>query len=111
MPVVPTLAPNTRPSSRGKSSNPALTRPIVVIVTALDDCTSSVMIAPQKAPEKGVAAALPSTVRNDEPASAFSPSVMTVMPSRPDSAKNRNRRRHPRFVPSTFLRRARRARR
>src|SRR3984957_8647990 len=40
------------------------------------------MIAPQKAPDSGVAAALPSTVRSAEPASAFSPSVMTVMPSR-----------------------------
>ena len=55
---------------------------MVVIVTALDDCTRSVMIAPQKAPESGVAAALPSTARSEEPASAFSPSVMIVMPSR-----------------------------
>src|SRR5262245_36467275 len=82
VPVVPTLAPNTRPSPCGKVSSPALTRPIVVIVTALDDCTSSVTIAPQKAPESGVAAALPSAVRRADPASAFRPSVMTVMPSR-----------------------------
>src|SRR5580698_3362200 len=40
------------------------------------------MMAPQKAPDSGVAAALPSTVRSADPASAFSPSVMTVMPSR-----------------------------
>ena len=52
------------------------------MVTALDDCTSRVMIPPQKAPESGVAAALPSTVRKEDPASAFNPSVMTVMPSR-----------------------------
>src|SRR5262249_32595036 len=82
VPVVPTLAPNTRPRPCGKVRSPALTRPIVVIVTALDDCTSSVMIAPQKAPESGVAAALPSTMRRTDPASAFNPSVMTAMPSR-----------------------------
>ena len=82
VPVVPILAPNTRPSPCGKVRSPALTRPIVVIVTALDDCTSNVIIAPQTAPDSGVAAALPSTVRSAEPASALSPSVMTVMPSR-----------------------------
>src|SRR5262245_60638561 len=82
VPVVPTLAPSTRPSPCGKVRSPALTRPIVVIVTALDDCTSSVMTAPQKAPESGVAAACPRTVRRADPASAFRPSVMTVMPSR-----------------------------
>ncbi|MNL65930.1 hypothetical protein D3C87_1903270 [compost metagenome] len=52
------------------------------MVTALDDCTSSVTIAPQKVPESGVAAALLRTVRKADPASAFRPSVMTVMPSR-----------------------------
>ena len=52
------------------------------MVVALDDCTSSVTTAPQNAPESGVAAALLSTVRSEEPASALSPSVMTVMPSR-----------------------------
>src|SRR5271169_4614788 len=52
------------------------------MVVALDDCTRSVTTAPQNAPDSGVAAALPSTVRSEEPASALSPSVMTVMPSR-----------------------------
>jgi hypothetical protein len=52
------------------------------MVVALDDCTRSVMIAPQMEPRSGVAAALPSTVRNAEPANAFRPSVMTVMPIR-----------------------------
>jgi hypothetical protein len=42
---------------------------MVVMVVALDDCTISVAIAPQKAPPKGVAAALPSTVRSAVPAS------------------------------------------
>src|SRR5262245_5591109 len=36
VPVVPTLAPNTRPSPCGKVRSPSLTRPMVVIVTALD---------------------------------------------------------------------------
>ncbi len=61
---------------------PALTSPIVVMVVALDVCTRSVMKVPQNAPESGVAAALLSTVRREEPARALSPSVMTVMPSR-----------------------------
>src|SRR5215510_3935320 len=50
VPVVPTLAPRTRPKPCGKVSKPALTRPIVVIVVALDDCTRSVTTAPQKEP-------------------------------------------------------------
>src|SRR5579871_482457 len=82
VPVVPTLAPKTRPSPCGNVSKPALTRPMVVIVVALDDWTRSVTSAPQKEPRSGVDAALPSTVRSAEPANAFRPSVMTVMPRR-----------------------------
>src|SRR5262249_22252023 len=82
VPVVPTFAPKTSPSPCGNVSRPALTRPIVVMVVALDDCTSSVTMAPQNEPRSGVAAALPSTVRKAEPASPFRPPVMTVMPSR-----------------------------
>src|SRR5262249_22707085 len=66
----------------GNVSNPALTRPIVVMVVALDDCTISVATAPHQAPRSGVAAALSSTVRSAEPASPFRPPVMTVMPSK-----------------------------
>src|SRR5271163_4260923 len=55
---------------------------MVVIVVALEDWTISVAMAPQKEPRSGVAAAFASTVRNAEPASALSPSVMTVMPRR-----------------------------
>src|SRR5215471_13783324 len=82
VPVVPTFAPKTRPNPCWNVNKPALTRPIVVMVVALEDCTRSVTIAPQKEPSSGVAAALLSTVRRAEPASAFSPSVITVMPSR-----------------------------
>src|SRR5215469_7519936 len=82
VPVVPTFAPNTNPRPCEKVSNPALTRPMVVIVVALDDCTMSVTKAPQNAPDKGVAAALLSVVRNPEPANALRPLVMTLMPSR-----------------------------
>jgi hypothetical protein len=63
-------------------SNPALTRPIVVIVVALDDCTISVTKAPQNALDSGVAAAVLSVVRSPGPASALRPLVMTLMPSR-----------------------------
>jgi hypothetical protein len=52
------------------------------MVVALDDCTSSVMKAPQKKLESGAAAALLSTLRREEPARALGPLVMTVMPSR-----------------------------
>jgi hypothetical protein len=52
------------------------------MVVALDDCPSSVMKAPQNAPESGGTAALLSTVCREEPAKALSPLVMTVMPSR-----------------------------
>src|SRR5262245_17615892 len=82
VPVVPTFAPNTRPSPCGNVSRPALTRPIVVIVVALEDCTTRVATAPQKAPLNGVAAALASTVRSADPARVFRPAVMTVIPSR-----------------------------
>src|SRR5262249_27751716 len=96
VPVVPTLAPNTRPSPCGNFSRPALTRPIVVIVVALDDCTTSVATAPQKVPLNGVAAALASTVRSADPAKVFRPVVMTVIPSRkrPTPTEDRDCRRH-----------------
>src|SRR5262245_39944088 len=55
---------------------------MVVIVVALDDCTISVMKAPQNVLDNGVAAALLSVVRSPEPANALRPLVMTLMPSR-----------------------------
>src|SRR5262249_5912782 len=82
VPVVPTFAPNASPRPCGNVSKPALTRPMVVIVVALDDCTRSVATPPQKAPRNGVSAALLSAVRSPEPASPLSPAVITVMPSR-----------------------------
>ena len=54
----------------------------MVIVVALDDCTMSVMIAPQNVPSSGVAAAFSITVFRAVPASALSPSVITAMPRR-----------------------------
>jgi hypothetical protein len=80
--VVPIFAPNTRPNPCANVSRPALTKPIVVIVIALEDWTSSVTMAPQNAPDSGVAAALPNTVRRPEPAIALRPVVITVMPSK-----------------------------
>src|SRR5262249_35817241 len=56
--------------------------PIVVMVVALEDCTSSVTMAPQNEPCSGVAAALLSSARSADPASVFRPSVITGMPSR-----------------------------
>ena len=82
VPVVPILAPKTRLRPCGKVSSPALTSPIVVIVVALDDCTISVITAPQNVPSSGVAAAFSITVLRAVPASALSPSVITAMPKR-----------------------------
>ena len=82
VPVVPMFAPNTRLRPCGKLSSPALTRPMVVMVVALDDCTRSVTTAPQTVPLNDVAVALANTVRRAEPASAFRPSVITAMPRR-----------------------------
>ena len=82
VPVVPILAPNTRLKPCGKVRSPALTSPIVVMVVALDDCTSRVMTAPQNVPSSGVAAALSITCFKAVPASALSPSVITAIPSR-----------------------------
>jgi hypothetical protein len=53
-----------------------------VIVVALEDWTSRVTTARQKAPESGVAAALLGTVRSAEPAIALSPVGQTVMLSK-----------------------------
>jgi hypothetical protein len=76
---------------------------MVVIVTALDDCTSGVTIAPQKAPESGVAATLPSTVRRAERAS-LQPVGHDghAKEEQSDPAENRSRRRHSRDVLTTF---------
>ena len=82
VPVVPMLAPKTRLRPCGNVSSPALTSPIVVIVVALDDCTISVITAPQNVPSSGVAAAFSITVLRAVPASALSPSVITAMPKR-----------------------------
>ena len=82
VPVVLMFAPKTRLRPCGNVSSPALTSPIVVIVVALDDCTISVITAPQNVPSSGVAAAFSITVLRAVPASAFSPSVITAMPRR-----------------------------
>jgi hypothetical protein len=73
---VPTFALKTRPGE--KVRRPALTSPIVVMVVALDDCTSSVM----KAPEGGAAAAPCSAPCAERSPQSLSSLVMTVMPSR-----------------------------
>src|SRR5262249_27249942 len=52
VPVVPTFAPNTSPSPCGNVSRPALTRPIVIIVVALEDCTTRVSDAPEGAAQR-----------------------------------------------------------
>ena len=82
VPVVPMLAPKTKLSPCGNVSSPALTRPIVVMVVALEDCTMRVITAPQNVPSNGVAAAFSMTVFRAVPASALRPSVITAMPRR-----------------------------
>jgi hypothetical protein len=38
--VVPTAAPKITPTACAKVNNPALTKPMVITIVALDDCTS-----------------------------------------------------------------------
>ena len=80
--VVPTLAPNTTASAWRSDRIPALTKPMVATVTALDDCTSAVIDRPVSAPRMGLAVHRESSARRCAPPAIFSPSVIIVIASR-----------------------------
>ncbi len=48
--VVPILAPKITPSAWDRVNSPALTKPMVATVMALDDCTTAVIMKPEKTP-------------------------------------------------------------
>jgi hypothetical protein len=80
--VVPTLAPTITPSAAGKESSPALTKPMVVMVVALEDWTSAVSPTPERNAAGGVPVAHSSTRCNELPAAALRLSDIRIMPTR-----------------------------
>ena len=87
--VVPTLAPKIMPRAAEKLISPALTKPMVATVVALEDCKIAVVAAPVNAPDRGLWVNRINAVRMAFPARALSPSVMTIMPNKnnPDSVE------------------------
>jgi len=63
-------------------SRPALTKPTVATVTALDDCTVAVRHVPVTRPRRGELVHAASTLRSVAPAATFKPSVISHIPSR-----------------------------
>ena len=80
--VVPMLDPYTMPSARRMVRSPALTKPIVATVTALDDCTIAVIDMPAKMPCTGERVQLDNRLRRAGPAAALRPSVIMLTASR-----------------------------
>jgi hypothetical protein len=80
--VVPMFAPKIRPTAWGNVSRPALTKPMVVRVVALDDCTSAVMAAPVATERIGPPVNRSRMSFSAAPAAALSPSVSSTMPIR-----------------------------
>ena len=81
-PVLPTLAPKMMPREAWKLSNPALTKPTVATVVAVDDCTRAVPIAPAAAPLQGERVKRSSAWRRRLPPRLRNASVIRPMPSR-----------------------------
>jgi hypothetical protein len=61
---------------------PAPTNPTAATVVVLEDCTSAVVMTPVAAPLAGLWVKRASVRASEPPASARSPSVRTIMPSR-----------------------------
>lgn len=82
VPVVPMLAPKITPGACPKVRRPATTKPTVATVVAVDDWMTAVVRAPVAAPERGVWVTRASHRCSRSSATALSPSVMILMPSR-----------------------------
>ena len=80
--VVPILAPIMTPIALLKVRTPALTKPMVANVVAVDDCTTMVRVIPENIAFKGESVKRTSHCLNASPASAFKLSVMRFMPNR-----------------------------
>ena len=80
--VVPRLAPISTPTDCAKGRTPALTKPIVISVVALEDWIIAVTTMPEKNAMIGRRVSESSPLRRESPASDLRPSVISVMPSR-----------------------------
>ena len=79
--VVPTLLPNTTQAACFRRSMPALVKPRVATMTALEDCTRAVIPKPASAARKRVLVERSRKACSEFPAAALSPSVIMPMPS------------------------------
>ncbi len=80
--VVPTLEPKITHIAFCSDSSPVLTKPMLATVTAVEDCTSAVMVMPAPRPRTGVAVPRSSRPSSARPAASLRPSVSMCMPSR-----------------------------
>lgn len=80
--VLPMFAPIMTPIDCANVNNPALTKPIVKSVVAVDDCTSTVMTIPENSELIAPPVNLLSHFFSASPASSFNPFVSIVMPSK-----------------------------
>src|SRR5690606_5503218 len=80
--VVPILAPIITPMACEKESTPALTKPMVASVVAVEDCTIKVKATPEVIALKGEPVNRPNHCLNVSPAISLRLSVIKVMPSK-----------------------------
>ena len=80
--VVPSVAPTIIPTACVKVTNPALTKPITVIMAAVEDCITAVKMAPETTALKRLDTSRCIARRSESPASPFRPSVRWWIPSR-----------------------------
>ena len=80
--VVPIFAPITTPIAWVKVRIPALTKPIVASVVAVEDCTKSVRPAPERMALRGEPVKRESQIRRRSPAISLRLSVIRIMPIR-----------------------------
>jgi hypothetical protein len=80
--VVPRFEPNITPTAWGKVSSPALTKPMVVRVVALEDCMRAVVPAPDRIADKVPPVKRLNPLLKASPARAFRPLAKRVIPRR-----------------------------
>jgi len=80
--VVPTLLPMMTPMDCEKVISPALTKPMVASVVALEDCTIAVMVSPERKAEDLRSVNCERIRLSVCPAAVRNPSVSNKMPSR-----------------------------
>ena len=80
--VLPTLVPKISHTACVRLSMPALTKPMVATVTAVEDCTIAVTSTPASRPRGALLVQRLSRFRSEGPAAILRPSVSRAMPSR-----------------------------